>query len=82
MKLELINGIQDADHKKEIRQSFKAAIVIRKRLSQVVRKRMDASWKKSFSEEEMDNPNWAAKQAYSRGKEAAYAEILSLLEEK
>lgn len=79
MKLGWLNGIKDADRKTEIRQSFMASIVMRKRLLEILEKKMKESWASSLSEEGYESPNWALKQADARGYERAMREITSLI---
>jgi len=79
MKLGWLNGIKDADRKSEIRQSFAASLVMRKRLIELLEKKMRESWTSSISQEGYDSPNWALKQADARGYERAMREILSLI---
>lgn len=71
--------IKDDERKKEIKQSFLACIVMRKRMKEIVEKKMKESWTKSFTEDAYDTPNWALKQADARGYERAMREIISLI---
>ena len=81
MKLGWTPGRMDPERKKEIRQSFVAALVMRKRLLEILQNKMEASWKNSLSEESYDTPNWALKQADARGYERAMKEIMSLIKD-
>lgn len=81
MKINWTSGIKEADRKKEIQQSFKASVIMRKRLIELLQKKQDSSIKGSRSESGYDNPNWALKQADSRGYERALQEVMSLIEE-
>lgn len=79
MKVNWIAGLKDEARKKEIRQSFTASLVMRKRLMELLEKKMRESWTSSISEDSYDAPNWALKQADARGYERAMKEIMSLV---
>ena len=81
MKLGWIPGRMDATRKAEIRQSFKAALVMRKRLIEILERKMEESWNKSMGEQGFERPNWALEQAYARGYEEALKEIKSLVKD-
>lgn len=82
MKTAWSSGIKDADRKKEIKQAFLAAIVMRKRLIEMLQKKQDSSIKGSRSEDAYESPNWALKQADARGYERALQEVMSLLDQE
>ena len=73
--------IKDVDRKKEIKQSFLASLVMRKRLIEILLRKQTGSLKNSRLEGGYDAPNWALKQADARGYERAIDEIISLLED-
>lgn len=73
-------NLTDADRKKEIKQSFLASIVMRKRLKELLERKQKSSNKNSMTAEGYECPNWALKQADARGYERALEEVLSLLE--
>lgn len=79
MKLGWLNGIKDSDRKKEIRQSFESSVVMRKRMLEILERKMRESWVASIDEKGYDTPNWAYKQADARGYERAMREIMSLI---
>lgn len=79
MKSNWITGITDTQRKQDIRASFTASLVMRKRLNELLEKKMRESWSSSVSKEGYDSPNWALKQADARGYERAMREILSLI---
>lgn len=79
MKTNWTAGITDKARADEIRQSFKSSIVMRKRLMELLEKRMKASWTDSLLEDAYDTPNWALKQADARGYERAMREIFKLI---
>ena len=80
MRSNWIPGRMDPDRKQEIRQSFAAAIVMRKRLLEILEKKRKASWEASVDENGYDCANWALKQADARGYERALREISKLIE--
>lgn len=81
MKTSWFQGTKDKDYNEEIRGSFTAAVVMRKRLNALLQRKQVASVKASRLEGGYDNPNWALKQADARGYERALEEVISLLEE-
>lgn len=81
MKANWVAGRMDPDRKKEIRQSFLAALIMRKRLLELLEKKMKTSWTESMGTESFETPNWALKQAYARGYEQALKEVNSLLKD-
>ena len=62
-----------------MRQAFKEALLVRARLSAMLEKMADTSVRASHSKSEYDAPNWAYKQADSRGYERALREVIGLL---
>lgn len=70
---------KDADAKKEIRQSYVAAVILRKRLMELLEKKIKDSWKASIDTDGYDCPNWALKQADARGYERALREVQHLI---
>lgn len=81
MKAGWIPGRMDPERKKEIRQSFVAALVMRKRLKEIIERKMKGSWDASMGGEGFETPNWALKQAYARGYEQALKELSSYLDD-
>ena len=81
MKTRWFQGTKDKAYNEEIRGSFLAALVMRKRLIQILLRKQEESVKASRLEDAYDNPNWAYKQADARGYERALNEIISLLED-
>lgn len=65
----------------DVRQNFKEALVLRKRLSEILEKKQETSVRESRSKEGYDSPNWAYLQADRRGYERALQEIVDLLSE-
>ena len=82
MKTRWFQGTKDKQYNDEIRGSFKAALVMRKRLIQMLLRKQEESIRVCRSEDAYDNPNWALKQADARGYERALSEIISLLEDE
>ncbi len=81
MKTRWTQGTKDKERNDEIRQSFKASVVMRKRLIEILRRKQEESIRASRQEDAYENPNWAYKQADARGYERALEEVISLLEE-
>lgn len=63
---------------KDIRASFAGSSVMRTRLKEMLREKLESSF--STKEDDYSNPNWAYKQADSVGYRRALKEISSLLE--
>lgn len=63
----------------DITQNFKESLVMRRRLCQLIDKKLQDSWVGSASSTSYDNPNWAYLQADARGYERAMREIISLI---
>ena len=78
MKTVLTKGLDDSI-KDEVAQGFASSTIIRRRLVEVLSDKSSSEDKKSVLENAYDNPNWAYKQADSRGYRRAIAEIISLL---
>lgn len=79
MKTSWTSHTKEKDLQEEIKRSFDASIVMRKRLIEMLRAKQESSWNASSSKDGYDNPNWAYLQADARGYERAIKEILSLL---
>lgn len=65
---------------KDIRSSYAESFIIRKRLAQVLRDKMDGKMKTAMSNDAFDSPSWAFLQAESIGYAKAMKEIISLLD--
>ena len=79
MKTSLLKQCIDTQEEQDLRGSYASALVFRKVLKRALQEKIDASNKASRKEEGYDSPNWAFKQADSRGYERALEEILSFL---
>lgn len=79
MKSSWITGITDTQRKQDIRGNFTASLIMRKRLQELLDKKMKESWASSISKDGYECANWALKQADARGYERALKEISSLL---
>lgn len=80
MKTSWTNG-KDTQDKQDIRQSFVAALVMRKRLLEILEEKIRSSWKASISKDGYECANWALKQADARGYERAMREVQQLISE-
>ena len=78
MKTEWTKGL-DAQEAKDIRVNFKEALVMRKRLQEMLEKKASSSWKLSTSKEGYESSSWAFKQADARGYERALLEIIKII---
>lgn len=80
MKTAWTQGL-DKELATDVRQNFKESLVMRKRLTKILEDKAASSVRASHSKEGYDCPNWAYKQADSRGYERAIKEIISFLED-
>lgn len=69
------------DAQKEIELQFKASVVLRRRLVELLKEKYETEDKKRILKDAYDSPNWAYKQADTAGYHRALKEILSILEE-
>lgn len=79
MKKSWIQGLEP-QAEEDLRGNYVASLVMRKRLKELVESKISSSLTSSRSESAYENPNWAYKQADSRGYERALHEIISLIE--
>lgn len=63
----------------ELRQNFKEALVMRRRLVSLLKEKVNTSDAQSRSKLLYDNPNWALLQADQRGYERALEEVIDLI---
>ena len=69
----------DDERKTEIRKDFRSSIIVRKRLKTICEGKIQSSANAARNKVDYDCPNWAYKQADSRGYERALTEIMKLL---
>jgi hypothetical protein len=78
MKTAWTAGVKEGDKKNDIVSAFKSSPVLRKRLTEMCKKKSESSYR--LSPDEYDCVNWTLKQADSVGYRRALEEIISLLE--
>jgi hypothetical protein len=78
MKTSWFKGLDKQDEI-DLKQTFKEALVMRKRLDVMLKDKIQLSHKKSFSEKGYDNANWAYLQADARGYERALNDVIELI---
>lgn len=61
-----------------VKGEYSSSPSLRLRVRQMLDEKMDSTKRKERSKEDLDNPNWAIKQAYHLGYEKAIEEILNL----
>lgn len=71
----------DKELVQDIRGNFAEALVMRRRLKEMLLDKVETSQRVNREKSAYDNPNWAYLQADSRGYERAMHEILSLISE-
>lgn len=71
----------EADAAKEIELQYKASLVVRRRLIEILEEKYKTEDKKRLLSDAYDSPNWAFKQADIAGYHRALSEIKSLLED-
>ncbi len=79
MKVSWTKGL-DEQQALEVKQEFIAAARLRARMSEIVSDKIENARKEERSKDDLNNPNWAIKQAYMLGMEQAFEEILSILQ--
>lgn len=72
----------EPERAKDVRANFKESLVMRRRLLELLDKKINASVRNGRSITSYDNPNWALLQADARGYERAIQEVLDLLNDK
>lgn len=75
----LVKGSQE---EKDVRAAFKEAVVLRKRLTQMLQAEYEAEAAKRLNPDEYDSPGWSHKQADAVGYSRALKNILKYLAEK
>lgn len=80
MKQSWTKGL-DKELAAEIRANFKASLVMRRKLVDILERKSEASTKESRSKSNYTHNNWAYKQADARGYERAIQEVIELIEE-
>jgi hypothetical protein len=73
--------IKDPERKEEISKSFNSSLVMRKRLTEMLERKISSKITACQSENLYESPNWALLQADSRGYERAMSEVIHLIEE-
>lgn len=68
------------EDKEAFRRKLKASGEVLEREADIVREWLEAEFNASIGDEDFGSPNWAAHQAYRKGKMRAYKELISLLE--
>lgn len=76
MKLGWTKGKNEIEAK-DIRASFTSSVVMRRRLEEMLKEKLEKTY--STADNEYENPNWAFKQADSVGYRRALKDILNLL---
>ena len=66
----------------DVKQNYKEAVVIRRRLRELLLEKISASHKASFSKEGYESGNWAYLQADARGYERALNDVVSMISEE
>lgn len=78
MKVTWTKGLE-GDARKDIEAAFKANILLRSRLIEMLGDKEKSSLKARTKNEDYDSPNWAYKQADAVGYTRAVQEIIALL---
>lgn len=68
------------DARKEMELAYRSALVLRKRLTEVLEKKQKAKINASLNDKAYDTQNWAYKQADRQGYATAIKDVLALLE--
>lgn len=79
MKTAWTSGLKGRD-KDSMEGAYERSSLVRKRLRYLIESKLKSESKEVRSKEGYDSPNWAYRQADSKGYERAMHEILSLIE--
>ena len=79
MKTEWTKGIDDPQLVADIKGAFAGSLVLRKRLTALAERKVDANNRQAMGKEGYDSPNWAYRQADAQGYNRALSEIISLI---
>jgi hypothetical protein len=80
IKKSWLAGIEDEEKQKEIIEIYNEAILFRKKLSEILKKKAASNRKSSISKEGYNLSSWPYLQADGVGYERAIAEVISLLD--
>ncbi len=69
----------EKDAEIDVRRNYAEALVLRRRLTEILEGKMRSSYLNAHSKEGYDSPNWAYQQADARGYERALHEIIKLI---
>jgi hypothetical protein len=78
MKISWTEGLDDT-RRKEVEQNFKESGVLRRRLIELLAKKIALSNAESRGKKDYENPAWPYKQADYRGYERAMQDIIDIL---
>lgn len=78
----ILTKVGDSQLEQDIRGSYAASRVIRRRLQEVLKEKIESSDRGSTLASEYDCPNWAYRQADRVGYKRALLEVVSLLGEE
>lgn len=78
MKTVWTSGL-DEEKASQLRVEYSSSPVFRARLIEILNSKLDTTLRLERSKEDLDNPNWAIKQAYQLGFERSIEEILNIL---
>lgn len=81
MNLTWLDGLDD-DQKKNVRADFKSALILRKRLKEILEDKIDTKRVAVRKDTNYDKPSWDNYVADSLGYERAMSEVISLLIDK
>lgn len=80
MKTSWTQGL-DKEAAVDVRQQYKEALVVRRRLAEMLEAKAASSIRAARTKDGYDNPNWAYLQADARGYERALMEVISLIDD-
>lgn len=82
MKTTWTKGLTDPQVIDDVKNSFQASYVARKRLAEILLDKISEKERSNMSADSYDCPNWSYLMADSQGYKRALAEIISLITEK
>lgn len=80
MRTDWLRNVKDED-KESFKKRLNAASKIFDKEEEILQSWLESEFNESIGDEDFGSPNWAAYQAYRKGKMRAYKEVLSLIKD-
>lgn len=80
MRTDWLRNVKDED-KESFKKRLNAAGKIFDKEEEILQSWLESEFNDSIGDEDFGSPNWAAHQAYRKGKMRAYKEVISLIKD-